>query len=134
MVAFAGSRGSYVIYWLGDDLFPALSTLASGTANRVPGSTFYKGFEEEEFVRFIRFVKVIKYPTRESQLYKPYEPYKLYERKGLFALYLMSCSRFDDFEEICRFQRCTTDKSTIHVRIRENSIGISSVTASSVKD
>ena len=25
MVAFAGSRGSYVIYWLGDDLFPALS-------------------------------------------------------------------------------------------------------------
>ena len=134
MAAFAGACGCYVVYRLGNDLFSALSALASGAANRVSSSTFYKGFEEEEFVRFIRFVKVIKYPTRESQLYKPYEPYKLYERKGLFALYLMSCSRFDDFEEICCFQGCTTDKSTIHVRIGENSVGISSITASSVKD
>ena len=93
MAAFAGACGCYVVYRLGNDLFSALSALASGAANRVSSSTFYKGFEEEEFVRFIRFVKVIKYPTRESQLYKPYEPYKLYERKGLFALYLMSCSR-----------------------------------------
>ena len=48
MVAFAGSRGSYVIYWLGNDLFPALSALASGAVDCVSGSTFYKGFEEEK--------------------------------------------------------------------------------------
>lgn len=60
-------------------------------------------------------------------IHGPYKLYELYELKGLYALYLMSCSRFDDFEEICRFQGCTTDKSTIHVRIRENSVGISSV-------
>ena len=76
----------------------------------------------------------VKHSPKDTCHFGLYEPYKLYELKGLFALYLMSCSRFDDFEEICRFQRCTTDKSTIYVRIGANSVGISCVTASSVKD